>query len=417
MRSILLVEDNIMFGRLTKSKIEKAFDIPVYWVKTLAETEKLLVANNGNFQMALLDFNLPDAPNGEVIDRVAAEGITCFVFTADITDEVRSQVWGKKVADYILKEDPNCLEYILAAMRQLEDNEHTLALVVGGSAEYRSMVSELLYIRKFRVINAADGKSALSILGQYQEVKLAIIDYQLPDMDGCELCQKVRNKYKHDRLAIIGFSDGGKSYIGARFIKSGANDYIVRESFLVEEFYCRVNHCLETIRLIDTIREGAIRDFLTGLYNRRYLFDAGSELVRQCQQKNQPLACVMADIDFFKKINDTYGHDAGDQVIRHVAQLMRFDCKEGDIVARIGGEEFCILVSGKTPEEVLTRAETLRVAIETTPVVLRVSQMSLSVTISMGACLTIGNDLQAMLRVADRNLYTAKRSGRNRVVA
>ena len=96
---------------------------------------------------------------------------------------------------------------------------------------------------------------------------------------------------------------------------------------------------------------------------------------------------------------------------------MRFDCTEGDIVARIGGEEFCILVSGKTPEEVLTRAETLRVAIETTPVVLRVSQMSLSVTISMGACLTIGNDLQAMLRVADRNLYTAKRSGRNRVVA
>jgi response regulator of citrate/malate metabolism len=90
MQYILLVEDSNMYGRLTKSKIEKAFDLPVIWCKTLAETEVLLAKSKGNVSMALLDFNLPDAPRGEVIDKVVAEGITTFVFTADWTDEVRT---------------------------------------------------------------------------------------------------------------------------------------------------------------------------------------------------------------------------------------------------------------------------------------------------------------------------------------
>ena len=415
MRQVLLVEDSNMFGRLAKAKIEKVFDIPVFWIKTLAETEKLLAMAKGNFSMALLDFNLPDAPNGEVIDRVIAEGITTFVFTADLTDEVRHSVWSKKVADYILKEDPSSLDYIIAAMRQLDENRDSLVLVVGDSADYRTLVSDLLYVRKFRVLNATDGRSALEILAQYPEVKLVITDYTMPGMDGCTLCRNIREKYKQDRLAIIGFTAKNEGNVGARFIKSGANDFIIQQSFLVEEFYCRVNHCMETLNLIGKIREGAIRDFLTGLYNRRYFFDAGNDLLNRCRKNGETLACIMLDIDFFKKVNDTYGHDVGDLVIKSMARMLRENAGNRDIVARIGGEEFCILTPGGTRQDVVARFESLRNEIESSPAALPLDKEPLFVTVSIGVCLTRDDSLEQMMKIADEHLYIAKGSGRNRV--
>lgn len=417
MRQILLVEDSNMFGRLAKAKIEKTFDIPVFWTKTLAETEKLLAMAKGNFSMALLDFSLPDAPNGEVIDRVVAEGITTFVFTAELNDEVRNFVWSKKVADYILKENPNSLDYIITAMRQLEENQDSLVLVVGDSADYRTLVSELLYVRKFRVLNATDGRSALEILSQHPEVKLVITDFTMPGMDGCTLCQKIREKFRQDRLAIIGFAAKNEGNIGARFIKNGANDFIIQQSFLVEEFYCRVNHCMETLNLIGKIREGAIRDFLTGLYNRRYFFDAGNELLNHCRESGERLACIMLDIDFFKKVNDTYGHDVGDLVIKSMAKMLREDSRSQDIVARIGGEEFCILTPGGTRREVITRFENLRRKIKETPVTMLKEKKQIRISTSIGVCSEMGDSLELMMKIADECLYKAKEGGRNRLEA
>ncbi len=417
MRQILLVEDSNMFGRLVKTRIEKAFDIHVFWTKTLAETEKLLAMAKGNFSMALLDFNLPDAPNGEVIDRVVAEGITSFVFTAELNDEVRNFVWSKKVADYILKEDPNSLDYIIAAMRQLEENQNSLVLVVGDSADYRTLISELLYVRKFRVLNATDGRRALEILGQYPEVKLVITDFTMAGMDGCTLCQKIREKFHRDRLAIIGFAAKNEGNVGVRFIKSGANDFVIQESLVVEEFYCRVHHCMETLSLIDKIHEGAIRDFLTGLNNRRYFFDAGNDLLKLCRESRERLACIMLDIDFFKKVNDTHGYDVGDLVIKSIAGMMREDSLIRDIVARIGGGEFCILTPGGTRQEVIARFENLRRKIEKTPVAILKDTKPLCVTTSIGVCSEMGDSLELMIKIADECLHRAKDTGHNRLEA
>ncbi len=415
MRQILLVEDSNMFGRLAKAKIEKAFDVPVFWAKTLAEAEKLLGMAKGDFSMALLDFNLPDAPKGEVIDRVIAEGITTFVFTADLTDEVRSFVWSKGVADYIQKEDPDSLEYIISSMRQVDANNQSLILIVGESIEYRNLVSELLYIRKFRVLTAADGKSALEILAKYEGIKLVITDYALSGMDGCTLCQKIREKFKREHLAIIGFPRENEGNIAARFIKCGANDFIIQQSFLVEEFYCRVNHCLETLSLISKIREGAIRDFLTGLHNRRYFFESGRQLLGGCRKNGEELSCAMLDIDFFKRVNDAYGHDVGDIVIQSMARILREDAGNRDILARIGGEEFCILTPGKRGAEVLARFENLRQRIEKSPVARLKDKTPLYITTSIGICSKACDSLEQMMRVADECLYTAKSGGRNRV--
>jgi diguanylate cyclase (GGDEF)-like protein len=415
MKQVLLVEDSSMFGRLIKKKIEIVFDVPVFWTKTLEETIVLLEMAKGDFAMALLDYNLPDAPRGEVIDRVLDYGISSLVITGDMSDEVRRHVWSKKVADYILKEDPNSLDNIIATMRQLAVNEEKLILVVDDSPTFRNMITELLYIRKFRVINAADGAGALRILQQYPEIKIVIIDYNMPGMDGCQLCQKIRENHKPERLAVIGVSSETDLAIGARFIKSGANDFIVKQSFLVEEFYCRVNHCLETLSLIEKIKESAVRDFLTGLYNRRYFFEAGKEIFRCCHAKSSNLACAMIDIDFFKKVNDTYGHDVGDQVIVSVAEIINNSFKKDSIVARFGGEEFCILTPEDSRSNTLEKFERLRQRVENSSVAQFQSDSPVYVTISIGICMVSGVSLEAMINTADEQLYIAKHAGRNRL--
>lgn len=415
MQKVLLVEDSVLFGRMAKNKIEKEFGISVSWAKSYAETEEILKIENGNFSMALLDFNLPDAPHGEVIDRVVSEGISSIVFTANMAEEVRIAVWKKKVADYMIKEDPNSLDYVIAAMRQLEENKNSLVLIVDDSSTFRTAISELLYIRKFRVLNAPDGKTALEILDKYPEIELVITDFNMPGMDGCKLCQKIREKLKHDKLAIIGLSSEEDRSLGARFIKSGANDFIVKQTFLVEEFYSRVNRSLETVHLIKEIGERSIRDVLTGLHNRRYFFDAGTELFEQCSGKDSGMSCTMIDIDFFKKVNDTHGHYIGDEVIRKIAEILSDIANDNDIVARIGGEEFCVLSPDGSRENCFTRMEMLRKMIESIPVAQLPDKSQLFVTCSLGCCTSSSESLDAMLKIADDNLYKAKEGGRNRV--
>lgn len=413
MEQILLVEDSMMFGKLTKIKLEAEFDRPVYWTKSLSETVELLDLAKNNFSVALLDLNLPDAPNGEVIDLVVKRGITSFVFTSNMSNTVRDQVWSKKVADYILKDDPNSLDYIIAAMKRLDSNQDSLILIVDDSKFYRTQIAELLYVQKFRVITVNNGQDALKALLKYPEIKLIITDFNMPQMDGCQLCRKIRVNFPPERLAIIGISSEDDKSIGARFIKSGANDFIIKQSFLVEEFYSRVNHCVESIDLYKQIKEASIKDFLTGLYNRRYFFDSGETLFASSKREQIHLVCAMVDIDFFKKVNDTYGHDVGDLVIQQVATLLQDRTRATDIVTRFGGEEFCILAVNMNLAETEKIFNDLRMCIENTPVLFDNKTKQLYVTVSIGICTEKTESLEQMTKVADNLLYMAKESGRN----
>jgi len=415
MNQILLVEDSPLFGRLAKKRIEETFDVPVYWCKNFAEADRLLIRASGNFSMAVLDFNLPDAPNGEVIDRVVGEGISALVFTSNLSDEVRKQVWSRRVVDYILKDDPNCIDYVIAAMQQLLANERTLVLVVDDSNSQRTALTEWLYIKKFRVVTAKDGPSALAILDQYPEIKLVITDYNMPGMNGCMLCRKIREKFKHDQMAIIGLSSEDERTLGARFIKSGANDFVIKQTFLVEEFYCRVEHSLHLLKLIEENRNAAIRDFLTGMYNRRYLFDQGVALCTEKLSEKQPVYCAMLDIDFFKKINDQFGHETGDRVLQLVAAQINVHTDAFCLAARIGGEEFCLLCSDLEKDVFRKKMIELHKAIGKNALQDDVHG-AIRVTASIGWAVSPEAELHDLMRAADENLYRAKKAGRNRVV-
>lgn len=250
MKQILLVEDSTMFGRVIKKRLESTFDFAVFWVKNLKETLNLLEQPESNFSMALLGMNLTDAPHGEVVKEVAKRGIPTMVLASDITSEVRELIWSEKIADYIIKDATNSVDNIVAAMERLFANEKRMILVADSNEVDRTTLTELLYTQKYRVVTAKDGTSAMNILERQPEVKLLITAYELPDMDGCSLCRKIRENMGPKDLAILGFTSLVVPEIGARFLKSGATEIITRESYILEEFYCRVHRCIEALDVI-----------------------------------------------------------------------------------------------------------------------------------------------------------------------
>ena len=415
MKKVLVVEDSSFFGMVIKNKIQTKSNFYVTWTKNLSETVKELNKANNNFFAAVLDFNLPDAPQGEVIDKVTSKNIPSIVFTGNVSEQIREFVWSKKVVDYILKDDPNSVDYLIATLKRLEKNPDIKILVVDDSPLFRKSISDLLKNHKYTVLTACNGKEALEVINEHPDIRMVITDFNMPEMDGFILTQKIREKYSMEELAIIGISSERDTYMPARFLKYGANDFIVKQSFLTEEFYCRVIQHLDSLERLQTIKKASIKDFLTGLYNRRYFFDFGQKLFASAKRDNLTLACAMIDIDYFKKVNDTYGHKAGDLVLQHVASTLKNRMRGTDIIARLGGEEFCILAVNLKENDAKMVFEGLRQAIENSAIEIDEHQ-AIKVTISIGVVTELADNLEDMVNKADALLYDAKNSGRNKVI-
>ena len=196
-------------------------------------------------------------------------------------------------------------------------------------------------------------------------------------------------------------------------LKAGASDFI-RKPFVAEEFYCRINQNIALLEHIEEIRSSMLRDYLTGVFNRRYLYEAGNQIFQNARRGNISMAIAMIDADRFKSINDNYGHDIGDLVLQTIANSLRKSLRESDIVARFGGEEFVCIATGVEADQIEHVFERVREAIESQKIA--TEQGTISVTVSIGVCTDLKKTLDDMINVADQAMYTAKQSGRNRIV-
>ena len=417
MKKILLVEDTLPVGKMIQSRLESNGDFTVTWVKTMAACISLLEERAYDFFIAILDFNLPDARHGEVIAKVVDHNLPAIVFTGYVSEEVREKVWSHNVVDYVLKEDVLSLDYILKLLERLEKNDATRVLLVDNDIDNRQKFLTLLRVHRYHVLIADSGEQALQIIEQDPDIKLTITASKLPGIDGLDLIRQIRKKFCPEDMAIIGLVSKGEHITSARFLKYGANDFFVKETVMPEEFYGRINQLLSTLEHIELIRTSALQDFLTGLSNRRYFFMTGEKLYASAKRDNLSLVCAMFDIDFFKKVNDTYGHESGDLVLKQVAQTMQNRMRKTDIVARLGGEEFCILAVNMDLNEVNRIFNELRQQIEHATVVLPDAKGEIQVTISGGICSTLADSLENMVKIADSHLYMAKEGGRNQIVS
>ncbi len=411
MPRLLIVEDSRTFSQMLARRVtgELGFEVVVASSRAAAEA---LLARDADFFAALLDINLPDAPQGEVVDLVLAHGIPSIVFTGEMDDALRERFWSKHIVDYVLKQNMENVQYMLALVERLYKNPGIPVLVVDDSRSARHMVAGLLRAHRYEVLEAGDGNEALAQVAARPDLKLVITDFNMPGMDGFELTRQIRRDHPKDSLAIIGLSGAGEAPISARFLKSGANDFL-RKPFLTEEFYTRVTQNLELLEHIERIKDLANKDFLTRLFNRRHFFTAGERALAALRKAGRPVALAMLDIDHFKSVNDTHGHDAGDMVLRHLAAVLSSRFGPECILARLGGEEFCVLAPGLAPDAALDCFEGLRKAIEASPA--RCAGVDIPFTASLGVCCRALPSLDEMVREADRALYASKNAGRNRV--
>ena len=415
---ILIIEDNRIAGVLLKSTLSKALSYNIDWVETLAEAKEILLKQHHMYKLALVDFVLPDAPNGEAIDETVSYDMPTIVFTGKELDaDVRMSLWRKNIVDYVIKDDPNSIDYIKQVILRLEANPSIKIVVVDDSRVVRKLFSRLLEVHLYQVFEAEDAQVAENILDEHPDVRLVITDYSMPGMDGFNFVKYLRKRFGRDGMGILGMTSSEDGAMGARFIKCGANDFISKRTFLVEELYSRVNNCLDALEHMAVIRRLATTDSLSGLFNRHYFYERSERLLRQINKESGEFVCAAIDIDHFKSINDSYGHQIGDRAIKAVSMaLANFVKKNQGIVGRVGGEEFCIVMSGFNRELALAQLEQLRKTIAAIQIP-AVPNKLISVTVSIGLVTRTKLTMDEVMADADKLLYRAKHKGRNIIVA
>ena len=412
---VLIVEDSRSLLYFQRSRIEEEFHYGIDTAMSLAETKELLESGDAaDYFIALLDLNLPDAENGEVVDYVLGKGIPVVVFTATNNDDTRDRILSKNVVDYILKNNPNNFDYALRLVKFMHDNRNIEVMIVDDSSTARSELVRLLQRFPLKVYEAKEGTEALEVLKNHPKIKMVITDKNMPVMDGVELTQHIRKDYSMDNLAIIGISSYGNSMTNVNFIKSGANDFIIKP-FTDEVFVARFISNMLMLDYIKQARDFANKDYLTGLFNRKYLYEAGEKLYETIRRKGSPMTVCMIDIDHFKGINDTYGHGIGDKAIVALTDILTRSFRTSDIVARYGGEEFCILLSNTDARTAFKVIDAIREKVQV--MTLAAGKKQFSFTISAGINDDFSDSLAHMIDIADRKLYQAKENGRNRVVS
>ncbi|SQH77314.1 Response regulator containing a CheY-like receiver domain and a GGDEF domain (fragment) [Shewanella benthica] len=234
----------------------------------------------------------------------------------------------------------------------------------------------------------------------------------MPGLDGFGLILKVREKFSREELAIIGLSSDSDESLSAGFIKNGANDFL-QKPFVHEEFNCRVLNTLDSLDMMRKLWDQANLDYLTCVYHRRYFFGLFEEQIEQIKQKQGALTVALLDIDFFKKVNDTYGHDVGDEVLVEFAARLTHFFGQHFTVSRLGGEEFTVAFKGLNQEKAFVLMDKFRSQLEMKPIV--TSKGEMFITVSTGIAGLADDSLDGLIQRADKALYDAKKSGRNLV--
>lgn len=406
---LLVVEDSKPIATVIR-QIAQSLKYEVTVATSLAEVEQILQGGT-KFFAATVDYALPDAPDGEAISCVLSHGIPSVVLTGKMDDDTRQKILAQPVIDYIPKENSQAFMYLKRILLWQMTNKSNGILVVDDSLSARNHVVELLRRRNFSVYVADNGLKALDVLKQHPDIKMIITDLEMPEMDGIELTNEVRKIYSRDTLAVIGISGASNGIHSARFIKNGADDFL-RKPFCPEEFYCRITQNIESLNNIEQIQKAANTDYLTDLPNRRSFFNSASQHLDKFKKNNVPFALAMLDIDHFKKVNDTYGHEAGDHILKVVALFLRKHLGSG-LLARLGGEEFSMLIPGLDEDQLYNKLDDLRRDIAVSQI--SHEQQHIPFTVSIGVSFSSTEELAKQLNDADTALYNAKENGRNQV--
>ena len=267
----------------------------------------------------------------------------------------------------------------------------------------------------YEVTVAIDGQKALDILHQPEPPNLLISDWVMPHMDGITLCREIRHLNIERYVYFILLTTKGEKKDIIQGLAAGADDFLIKP-FNQEELKYRIRIGERIINLEQRILKMAHTDALTGTMNRRAFMERLKEEIIRAHRDRSALSFILSDIDLFKKVNDTHGHQMGDLVLQRVSALLKTVLRPYDFLGRYGGEEFVIGLPGVDETETGKTAERLRKRVEEMDI--QTPQGPMHVTLSFGTStcrLSPKDQMTSLIKRADMALYRAKEGGRNRV--
>lgn len=299
-------------------------------------------------------------------------------------------------------------------------------LVVDDDVVSRTVVQMHLQKAGFNVVTAANGHNALDLFDR-QYFPIVLTDWMMPGIDGAQLCQLIREKKTDGYVFIILVTSRDSKTDIVSGLEAGADDYLTKPVHPAE-MVARVNTGIRILNLEQSLKKAneeirllSITDSLTGCFNRGYLNEHFLHEVKRAQRYEHPLSIVLADVDHFKQVNDTYGHQFGDEVLKIFAHCLQKEIrKKIDWMVRYGGEEFLIVLPETNKPGAFSMAERLRRTVAETDV--KAGGNELKITASFGGACFIFRDknatditLDQFIREADDQLYRSKKEGRNRI--
>ena len=449
---VLIVDDIPTNVRLLEARLTAEY----FEVMTAASgAEALEICARGDVDIVLLDVMMPEMDGFEVCRRLKSSHKTHHIPVLMITalDQPSDRVKGLEVGadDFLTKpvDDIQLMARVrsLVRLKALTDELRARALtgqeiaIEDASRAMQSMESEggrlllidtdsrhaerlrgyLVGTNQVQVLNdPADAALAVS-KGGYE---LAVVSMSLDQFDPLRVCSQMRTLEQSRTLPIILVADEADRPRVVRGLDLGVNDFILRP---VErnELLARVRTQIRRYRYAAELRQSvtntlalAVTDELTGLYNRRYFDRHLALMLEKAREQDRDMALMLIDMDFFKAINDTHGHDTGDAVLREFSLRLRRNIRGVDLACRFGGEEFVVLMPDTDYRQAQNVAERVRNAVAERSFETGRPSRPLSVTVSVGVALNESADdtPETILKRADVALYRAKREGRNRVV-
>ena len=449
---VLIVDDILANVKLLQARLEaEYFDV----LTASNGIEALQICNRERVDVVLLDVMMPGIDGFEVCRQLKASPQTLHIPVVMVTalDQVSDKIQGLDCgADDFLTKPVDDIALVtrvksLARLKMLNDEmlmrvttsrqmgvadeaalERILAeqpgrvLVVDDHPRSSARVMSAL-VKTHDATLVQDPHAALLLLAE-QPFDLLVVELSLEKADGLRLCAQMRSLDRTRHVPILVMADPGEEARLLRGLDMGVNDYLMRPVDR-HELLARVKTQIKRKRFSDYLRnqiqesvELSVTDPLTGLHNRRYMERHLKTLIADAERSSRTLSVLIADIDFFKRVNDTYGHDAGDLVLKEFSDRFRRYTRGVDLSCRLGGEEFLIIMPDTDKALARTVGERVRECVAALPFRLGPA-LEIWVTASVGVATWegAGDTSEALFKRADNALYAAKRQGRNQVVA
>ncbi|AHF98002.1 hypothetical protein DESACE_05840 [Desulfurella acetivorans A63] len=416
-KRILICDDSSTIRAIIKKELQDYYDLEIFDDGIYAYD---FLLKDQRFDFAIIDGEMPQMGGFELLRRIKEELNLIFlpvvILTANEGDYFEKKAFNLGAFDFLKKpfKQGQLLRYLLDYFN--EELTEGNVLVIEDSTIQNETICQQLRLKNMQPISANNAVEAMRYLLSGIDIDVILMDIFLPQYTGYDLISILKSDERFSFIPIVGLTAFKEKDILSEILNLGADDFIYKP-YNINEFFSRVRANIRISKLIKKLKETSEKDYLTGIYNRRTFFHFLENLTALSVRENKPLSFVILDIDYFKKINDTYGHDIGDFVLKKLAEIVLKMTRRADVFGRYGGEEFCLALPNTDLYGACLLANKIRSTISQTIMTFnKYKTISFSITISAGVAeFTKGMEIDTLVKIADKNLYLAKENGRNRV--